>query len=133
MANLLLKREREGTEHMGLLFENNICCTFIHFDNLEKASNWYEKTLGFSVRKKDLPKGFVELHMEGVNLTLLTWRSTEKVRPKHPVFTFYSLDIEASHRKLKDKGVKVYDFSNAGSVSGFLFEDLEGNILMVCS
>ncbi|WP_214482982.1 VOC family protein [Bacillus sp. SM2101] len=118
---------------MGLLFENNICCTFIHFDELEKASNWYVNTLGFSIRKIDLAKGFVELEMEGANLTLLTWRSKEKIRPKHPLFTFYSLDIEESYHKLKNIGVKVHNFSNAGSVSGFLFEDLEGNILMVCS
>lgn len=114
-------------------FENHVCCLFLHFDDLARASEWYQTMLGFSIRKKDLSKGFIELQMNGVNLTLLTWRSKEKIKPKHPVFTFYSLDIEESFRKLKEKGIKVYDFSNAGSVSGFLFEDLEKNILMVCS
>jgi catechol 2,3-dioxygenase-like lactoylglutathione lyase family enzyme len=114
-------------------FESHVCCLFLHFDDLARASDWYEEILGFSIGKKDLSKGFVELHMYGVNLTLLTWRSEEHIKPKHPVFTFYSLDIEESYRQLKEKGVKVYDFSNAGSVSGFLFEDIEKNVLMVCT
>ncbi|PZD96809.1 hypothetical protein DNH61_06320 [Paenibacillus sambharensis] len=113
--------------------QNNISTVFIHFDNLEAACEWYQQYLGLSIRKKDLVKGFVEMNMEGVNLSLLTWRTDNKVQPEHPTFCFYTSDIEQSYKDLKHKGVEVYDIDNAGSVSCFRFKDLEGNMLLVCT
>jgi len=112
---------------------NNISTVFIHFDELQKAAEWYTDVLGFQIRRMDYSKGYVELRMDGVNLSLLTWRAEVKIRPKHPVFCFYTHDIHDAHRYLREKQVLVHRIDNAGSVSGFQFEDLEGNVLMVCT
>lgn len=103
---------------------------FLEVSNLEKAISWYSDHLGLHPRWHNADGGYAAL---GVSETPLTLIQSENVKPaEYTPFNFYTSDVEGTHRKLKEKGVMVYDIEDYGDVKAFDFKDPDGNKLGVC-
>lgn len=116
---------------MSDLIKNRILCNFIHFNDLEKAGKWYTEILGLKVRRNGIEYGYIEMELDGSDLTLLK-AIDDIVRPSYAVFTFEADNVLQSRKDLIAKGVKVGEVQDFDEIIGCIFKDFEGNSLMVC-
>ena len=104
-------------------------------DDMPKAKAFYEETLGLEKKmeyRQDDKNWWVELMLpdDGAHLTLSTYLGNMK--PGTLVLYFSTDDLEASHKELSDKGLKLTEIADDlhGPGSGtkwFSLEDPEGN------
>lgn len=103
---------------------------FVRVRNLDDAVTWYTEKLGLRLRWRQ--PGVACLNVSETPLTLLE-ASDDFVPAAEAPFNFYTDDIEAAHRFLKEAGVTVDDEILAGDgVRWFGFRDPDGNRLEVC-
>ena len=117
---------------MSTLIRNKIMINFIHFHDLRKALEWYTEVLGIGVRVNGIEHGFLELEMDGTDLTLLQAVDPNLTRSSYSVFTFESDNVLQAREDLVAKGVEVREIEDFGEIIGCNFRDCEGNVLMVC-
>lgn len=117
---------------MTTLFKR-IDTVFLKVVDYDKAIEWYQNVLGFSVRWRDDNNGYAAMEIGETPLTLVRSSAEEIDRAKsHVSFNFYTPDIEAAHKHLVGHGLKVDPIGIDTDVQWFGFEDLEGNRLEVC-
>ncbi|WP_077298638.1 VOC family protein [Virgibacillus pantothenticus] len=105
---------------------------FIHVPDLEAAKSWYTDILELPVLFDDLKNNLTVLKLGETPLTLLRADTTyEKSRQPH--FNFFSENIAVTHSQLQNKEVTVEAIETYDSMSSFVFYDLFGNKLEVCS
>ena len=115
--------------------------SYLPTTNIEESINWYIKNLGLKLVDKFEDRGsFIGvLHYPHKNAIAVVLIETNDHKPleiirngrKFPVMAMNCLDIEYTHKELKEKGVEVEDINilGEGKAKYFYFKDNEGNLL----
>ncbi len=114
---------------------NNV---FIHVSNLEKSSEWYSNLLGLPFNKDNVESPVYNIPMiseTGLTLDDHTFDPEFKLSPSnHVLFNFYVTNIDEAYEYVQSKGIKIVrEIERIGDFSYFNFQDLDGNILMICN
>jgi predicted enzyme related to lactoylglutathione lyase len=114
---------------------NNV---FIHVSNLEKSAEWYSELLGLPFNKEDVlsPVYNIPVTAEtGLTLDDHTFDPNFTLNPSSQVlFNFFVADIDQAYKFVKNKGITVVrEIERIGDFAYFNFEDLDGNVLMICN
>lgn len=104
---------------------------FLPVSNLEDAVEWYTETLGFPARWRDDESGYAALDVGETPLTLV--RSDDHRPSEDELFNFYTSDADATHAKLRERGVDVRAIEEETGVRFFRFRDVCDNTLAFCS
>ncbi len=130
---------------MGLF--KRIDTNFIPVKDIEESINWYKDILGLKLmwNEGDYAAFNVNTSIEGqANIELghamITLVKVYNIKTmdfdyeskKHAMFNFYTIDIQATHDSLKEKGVKVSDINDYGNIQVFDFLDINGHTFGVC-
>ena len=118
------------TDDLG--FDGGLTCAMECAD-LDKATQWYEDTLGFSLLYRVDEIGWCELQSPVARVSVgLSQVETPQVRGG-ATLTFGVADIDAARKTLEARGVR-FDGDTVvypGMVSLATFYDLDGNKLML--
>lgn len=108
-------------------------------DNMPKAKEFYADKLGLKVAKdyrQDDEHWWVSLNApeDGVTITLTTYQGNMK--PGNIVMYFATADVEAAHKELSGKGVKVGDIGDdlygpGSGVKFFQVTDPDNNLIHI--
>lgn len=107
--------------------------------DMPKATNFYADQLGLEVTqdyRQDEKNWWISLALPEGGVTITLSLEEEGVKPGVLAMYFATADIEAAHKELSDKGVKVSDVQNDlyGPGSGVKFitmDDPEGNKILL--
>ncbi|MFC4767346.1 VOC family protein [Effusibacillus consociatus] len=116
---------------------SRIDTVILRVKNIKKARQWYQEVLELNpTYAGDSDHRIVVFRVgEETPLTIYELHSDE-VRPAKRFSTTYPIlfveDIEATHAKLKSRGVEVEELQDDGSVKFFGFYDPDGNRLEAC-
>ncbi|SDZ67084.1 Glyoxalase/Bleomycin resistance protein/Dioxygenase superfamily protein [Evansella caseinilytica] len=116
-----------------------IGAVFVPVTNLEHAIEWYKEKLdlnhvGTWPENKGADFYFTE---EKQYLSLVKVEEKQAVEftanatSKNPYYNFTTVDLEAYHQHLQQKGVKVTEIKDHGPILGFDFYDNDGNVFGV--
>ncbi len=101
---------------------------FLRVHDFERACAWYHETLGMPVIwRTDMIAAF-----RAGDKTPLTLVKHDAVADTHPLFNFYTANIEQAYTYMKEQGIEVGVLRDYGTVQTFDFTDSEGNRLSVC-
>lgn len=115
---------------MKPLIKKDILGNMHYVKDLEHASQWYCKNLGFTIGDYDF-NDFVELTVEGKYVMHLF--KTNDINPAgKATFVFDTEDIASAHKLLSERNVDIQPLQQHGDHAGFSFKDCDGNALMVC-
>lgn len=114
---------------------NNV---FIHVSNLEKSAEWYSNLLGlpFSMENVASPVYNIPVTAEtGLTLDDHAFDPDFTLAPSnHVLFNFFVNDIDEAYDFIQNKGIKVVkEIERIGDFAYFNFQDLDGNVLMICN
>jgi catechol 2,3-dioxygenase-like lactoylglutathione lyase family enzyme len=112
------------------MFER-IDTVFVYVDDVSKAKKWYEEVLELPVSYEDLSHPYVSFKLGETPLTLI--KGEQRLTKEVPSFNFYTKDIVAIERKLKEKNVQTEEIRYDGTVHSLDFYDPFGNTLSICS
>lgn len=114
---------------------NNV---FIHVSNLQKSAEWYCNLLGVPCLTNQIKSPVYNVPVTGeTGLTLddHTFDPQFQFQPSGNVlFNFYTADIDEAYAYIKQKNITIVkEIERLGDFAYFNFEDLDGNILMICN
>ncbi|OCA90354.1 hypothetical protein A8F94_00165 [Bacillus sp. FJAT-27225] len=114
---------------------NNV---FIHVSDLERSAEWYSNLLGIPFNLDNVASPVYNIPVTGeTGLTLddHTFDPSFKLKPSdHVLFNFFVKDIDVAYKFIKSKGIIVVkEIERIGDFAYFNFEDLDGNVLMICN
>jgi catechol 2,3-dioxygenase-like lactoylglutathione lyase family enzyme len=114
---------------MSLLERIDTICLSVK--NVEKASRWYQETLGFKESFKGENYRIFTIGNSDVPLTIEESNAISSNNNNvYPIF--YSKNIEHTYELLKEKNVTLSELQNDGVNTFFDLYDLDGNKLQVC-
>jgi len=100
----------------------------LYVPDLEQASGWYCRNLGFTFGPHDL-NHFVELHINGQHVLHL-FQSDDYTPLSQPIISLQTGDIDTAYRTLRDNGVEIVtDIVRRSDHASFIFRDLAGNAI----
>lgn len=114
---------------------------YLPTNDMEKSILWYTENLGLELKEKFKDQGsFIAVlnypYKDSVDIILVETvdqRPLEIMRngSKHSVLSMNCLDIEHTHKLLKEKGVAVENIQTVGEdkIKYFYFKDDQGNLL----
>jgi predicted enzyme related to lactoylglutathione lyase len=114
---------------------NNV---FIHVKDLRKSAQWYSELLGlqFDSANVESPVYNIPVTSEtGLSLDDHAFDPAFQFAPsKHVLFNLYVENIDEAYVFLKERNVNIVtDIERIGEFAYFNFEDLDGNVLMICN
>ncbi|WHY69577.1 VOC family protein [Neobacillus sp. SuZ13] len=114
---------------------NNV---FIHVSNLKESAKWYSNLLGIPFNKSNVKSPVYNIPVTsetGLTLDDHTFNPSFKLEPsKHVLFNFYVKDIDEAYKFVKNKGITIVkEVERIGDFAYFNFQDLDGNVLMICN
>ena len=117
---------------------NKVNYVFIHVKDLKKSVNWYCKLLGITIDSSQIESPVFNIPVTGTTgLTLddHTFDPNFKFEPsKNVLFNFYTEDIDAAYNFMKKNNITIVkEIERIGEFAYFNFEDLDGNVLMICT
>ncbi|WP_216829807.1 VOC family protein [Alkalihalobacterium elongatum] len=126
---------------MSHFIENSINSVFVHVSNLQRSAEWYSNLLGLNVLEERFNGGpvyWMELNNftglilddNSVNIARGEWS-----KENAPLYMYSTKSIPKAYKYLKQKGVNItleIETPHDG-LTFFNFEDLDGNVFMVCS
>ncbi len=125
-----------------MILKNSKAFSSFSVNDVEKAKEFYSKTLGLNASDKTGMKGLVQLNLAGSS-TVLLYEKPGHSPASFTVLNFIVSDVDKTVDELKSKGVKfeVYDLPDLKTDSkGILrgngpaiawFKDPAGNILSI--
>lgn len=105
---------------------------FIPVQNLEKATNWYIDVLDGKPGWKDDNGIYQAVTFGDSSVTLFINEHKLDLQRNYSLFSLYTTSIEKAHAHLTIHSSRVEDIQEEGAAY-FIFEDLDGNCLEVCS
>lgn len=124
-----------------MLKDNNAFSSF-SVNDLQKAKQFYAKTLGLDVSEVPEMKGLLKLHVKGSE-SVMVYTKPEHTPATYTVLNFLVKNVEKTVDELTDKGVKFEIYNNKNlktDEKGILrgegtaiawFKDPAGNIISV--
>ncbi|MEH7443600.1 VOC family protein [Bacillus sp. JJ1122] len=114
---------------------NNV---FIHVSDLKKSAEWYSNLLGipYVSEKVESPVYNIPVTSEtGLTLDDHSFDKDFKLQPsEHVLFNFFVADIHEAYDFIKKNNIKVVkEIEQIGDFAYFNFQDLDGNVLMICN
>ena len=109
-----------------------VWCVTFYVSNLEKAAEFYEKTLGLE-KKYEYPS-YVGFECGGVEIGLVPkLKEEERVNHRSPSVEFLVDNVERFYAELKNKGVKIVKELHEEPWGGrqATFTDPDGNVLEI--
>ena len=109
-----------------------VWCVTFYVSNLEKAAEFYEKTLGLE-KKYEYPS-YVGFECGGVEIGLVPkLKEGERVNHRSPSVEFLVDNVERFYAELKNKGVKIVKELHEEPWGGrqATFTDPDGNVLEI--
>lgn len=109
-----------------------VWCVTFYVSNLEKAAEFYEKTLGLE-KKYEYPS-YVGFECGGVEIGLVPkLKEGERVSLRSPSVEFLVDNVERFYAELKNKGVKIVKELHEEPWGGrqATFTDPDGNVLEI--
>lgn len=115
--------------------------SYLPTTDIQASIDWYKKNLGLKLINKFKDRGSLIgiLHYPHKNAIALVLIETNDYNPleiirngtKFPILAMACLDIEYTHKVLKEKGIEVEDINvlGEGEAKYFYFRDNEGNLL----
>lgn len=114
---------------------NNV---FIHVSDLERSAEWYSKLLGIPFIKENVSSPVYNIPISaetGLTLDDHTLDPSFQLKPSdHVLFNFFVKDIDEAYKFIKGKGITIVkEIERIGDFAYFNFQDLDGNVLMICN
>jgi len=114
---------------------NNV---FIHVSNLKKSVEWYSNLLGISFDENEVKSPVYNIPVTtetGLTLDDHTFDPNFKLNPSdHVLFNFFVEDIDEAYKFIKNNGITIVkEIERIGEFAYFNFQDLDGNVLMICN
>ena len=114
---------------------NNV---FIHVSNLVESAEWYSNLLGLPFSKKDVTSPVYNIPVTsetGLTLDDHTFDPDFTLKPSnHALFNFCVDDIDEAYDFVKQKEITIVrEIERIGDFAYFNFQDLDGNVLMICN
>ncbi|MEH7884947.1 VOC family protein [Bacillus sp. JJ1609] len=114
---------------------NNV---FIQVSDLKKSAEWYGNLLGlpFDSDQVESPVYNIPVTAEtGLTLDDHSFEKDFKLHPSaHVLFNFFVADIHEAYDFIKKNDIKVVkEIEQIGDFAYFNFQDLDGNVLMICN
>lgn len=111
---------------------------FIPVSDLKESVDWYERVLGFEIdplqyhQIAKLP--VYTFQMGETSLTLEEDRGFIPSSTKVPICNFHTTEIEKAKRELEENRVRIVsEIVTFPDFSYFNFNDINGNLLMICT
>jgi glyoxylase I family protein len=115
---------------MKPLIKKDILGIMHYVKDLEYASQWYCKNLGFTIGGYDF-NDFVELTVDGQYVMHL-FKLDDLSPANKATFVFDTEDITSAHKMLRERNVDIQPIQQHDDHVGFSFKDCDGNVLMIC-
>jgi predicted enzyme related to lactoylglutathione lyase len=112
------------------IIENSIHFVFVPVRDMERAVNFYSDILGLVIK----PSPYGSLYNLDINSPNIVLDSNleEGFEPcKHPLFSFKANNLKDAQAVVKNAGGKTRDIISFGETSFFVFDDLDGNRIMI--
>lgn len=114
---------------------NNV---FIHVKDLKKSAEWYSKLLGIPYDPGTVESPVYNIPVDGATGLTLDDHTFDKgfiLKPSnHVLFNFYVEDIDQAYSFIKANQITVVkEIERIGEFAYFNFQDLDGNVLMICN
>lgn len=114
---------------------NNV---FIHVKDLKKSVEWYCNLLGitFDSSKVNSPVYNIPVTSEtGLTLDDHTFDPNFTFNPSsHVLFNFYAKNIDEAYKFIIENNITIVkEIERIGDFAYFNFQDLDGNVLMICN
>lgn len=114
---------------------NNV---FIHVSNLKESAKWYCDLLGIPLNTDEVqsPVHNIPVTSEtGLTLDDHTFDPNFVFQPaSHVLFNFYAKDVDEAYDFVTSKGIVITrEIERFGDFAYFNFQDLDGNVLMICN
>jgi len=114
---------------------NNV---FIHVSDLKKSAEWYSNLLGlpFDPSVVESPVYNIPVSSEtGLTLDDHSLDLSFRLKPSaHVLFNFFVEDIDQAYNFIKQNKINIIkEIERIGDFAYFNFEDLDGNVLMICN
>ncbi|UFU00660.1 VOC family protein [Radiobacillus kanasensis] len=123
---------------MALPIHTSVNNVFIHVKDLKKAAEWYSTLLGLSFNPNQIESPVYNIPVPGKTGLTLDDHSFDPsftfTRTNAVLFNFYAEDIDEAYNYVLSKNGKIVrEIERIGSFAYFNFEDLDGNVLMICN
>ncbi|MCY1106826.1 VOC family protein [Shouchella clausii] len=115
---------------MGNPILKQIGTVFIPVSDIDKAKDWYCDIFGFNGDGEILFGHLYVIQLEGTGIVLDSKIYSPEKTFQTPAFHFNTNNIEEAYQYMQSKGVKL--LTGIDNNHYFNFEDLDGNMLMVC-
>ena len=114
---------------------NNV---FIHVSDLKKSVEWYSNLLGLSFDEDEVKSPVYNIPVTtetGLTLDDHTFDPSFILNPSdHALFNFFVKDIDEAYTFIKNNGITIVkEIERIGEFAYFNFQDLDGNVLMICN
>lgn len=114
---------------------NNV---FIHVSDLKKSVEWYSNLLGLSFDENEVESPVYNIPVTtetGLTLDDHTFDPSFRLNPSdHVLFNFFVADIDEAYKFIKTNGIPlVKEIERIGEFAYFNFQDVDGNVLMICN
>lgn len=118
--------------------ESKVNNVFIHVSDLKKSVEWYSNLLGLSINLEEVNSPVYNIPvatMTGLTLDDHTFDPSFKLNPSnHVLFNFFVKDIDEAYSFVKAKEITIVrEIERIGDFAYFNFQDLDGNVLMICN
>ncbi|MFB0842389.1 VOC family protein [Paenibacillus oleatilyticus] len=112
---------------MSELF-SRVDTVFLIAGEFDRSIEWYGEKLGLTPGYRS--RGAATFHAgSGTPLTLIDAAVLEE---EHPIFNFYTPDIDVAHKHLTERGADPGPIRHYGDMATFDFRDVDGRLLNVC-
>ncbi|NRG47597.1 VOC family protein [Bacillus sp. CRN 9] len=118
--------------------ESKVNNVFIHVSDLKKSAEWYSSLIGLTINLDEITSPVFNIpvtSMTGLTLDDHSFDPGFKFNPSsHVLFNFFAKDIDEAYSFVKGKGITIVrEIERIGDFAYFNFQDLDGNVLMICN
>lgn len=123
---------------MNSPISNRINTIFVHGSDLKRSVKWYSELIGQEVNLGEVSNPVHNLkidHHTGLTLDAGPEGETKAIHPSgYPLFNFHTEDIHRAYKYVSGLGYKIEsDIVSFDDFSFFTVEDLDGNVVMICT
>jgi len=112
------------------VIENHIHFVFVPVRNMERAIEFYSTIFGLTIKPGSYGSLY-NLDIQAPNIVLDSNLEEGFSPAKHPLFSIISTDLKRAQQWITNAGGNVRDIVTFDDISFFVFDDLDGNRIMI--